>query len=229
MRSIAFGREDRWIIFRNKKMIALGIILALSIPLVVDSQNEELSWGFDAGQKLYFKQTEASITNSTTTFSISFNFYIITQDNYTIPDPLTYFPFARGEPFFYNDTPVMEGYISFAVPIGNWDLLEAYLLSHYSSYYDTIIIIDDETTWGFQTTLNLTTSVETRRSIFSKTDGVLISALYECVIYFGHTHRSLIERVAPPLVIDNLILMIGGAVIFLVLLGTYFFKKPRES
>jgi hypothetical protein len=227
-----FRGEDCHLIFRRKKGIALGVLLVLMliIPVSVDSQDEGLSWGFDAGQKLYFKQTETSITNNTTTFSISFNFYMITQDNYTIPDPLTYFPFARGEPFFYNDTPVMEGYISFAVPIGNWDLLEAYFLSHYSSYYDTITIIDDETTWGFQTILNTTGGVETQKSIFSKTDGVLISNLYEFDISFlSITLRSVIERIAPPLMIDNLILVIGGVVIVLVLLGTYFFTKRRGS
>ncbi len=229
--SDVFGREDCHPIFRKNKGFVLGVLLALIIiiPVSVDSQDEGLSWGFDGGQKLYFKQTESWITNNITTYSTSFNFYLITQDNYTIPEPLTYFPFAKGEPFFYNDTSVMSGYLSFAVPVGNWDLLETYFLSHYSTYFDTITIIDDVTTWGFQTILNTTGGVETRRSIFSMTDGVLISNLYEFEISLGYTSRSVIERIAPPLMIDNLILVIGGVVIALVLLGIFFFKKPRGS
>ena len=226
------GNQQKHVVYQTHRsiwMIALGVMVLLSIPVFVVSQNEGLTWGFDAGEKHYFKETNIQIQNSSTTASLSFSYYIITRDNYTIPDPLTYFPFARGEPFFYNDTPVMAGYLSFAVPIGNWDILETLFLSLSSGYYDTSTIINDETTWGFQTTKNLADGVESRKSIFSKTDGVLLSFLYENAHDFGYTIRIIIEKVAPPLVINNIILVAGGSVIFIGLLGAYFFKRLRGS
>ena len=201
------------------------MLLVLSIPIVVDSQNQGLMWGFDASKKLCFKDTQIRIHNSTTIASLTFNIYIITRNNYTIPDPLTYFPLAREEPFFYNDTPAMTGPLAYAVPIGNWGLLETVFLSLSSSYYDSIITLDDVTTWGFQTTKNRTDGIETRKSIFSKTDGIWLSALYELALDFGYTSREILERVTPPFEINSPIIVARGSIIFIGLLVVYFFRR----
>ena len=229
MRRVTFGEMHYHIHFGKRTAVAVGILLILSIPILVASQNDGLSWGFEAGQKLYFKETDLWMHNETTTSSLSFHFYLVTFDNYSIPDNLTYFPIARGETFFYNDTSVMTGYFSFAVPIGNWDLLGTSFLSLFSSYYNTIDIINDETSWGFQTTLNLTNNVETRKSIFSKTDGIIVLNLYEYANDIGFTSRSIIERVVPPFSVYNLALVTGGVVIFIIALGVYFIKRRNIS
>ena len=229
MRSVMFRGIYSRIHFGKRTAITVEILLILSIPILVASQNNGLSWGFDAGEKLFFKETDFWMHNETTISSLSFFCYLVTLDNYTIPDNLTYFPVARGETFFYNDTPVMGGYFSFAVPIGNWDLLETCILSLSSSYFDTVDIIDDESSWGFQTTVNLTGHVETRKSIFSKNDGIVVLNVYEYANDIGFTSRSIIERVAPPFSIYNLTFAIGGVTIFIIALGVYFFKRRGLS
>ncbi len=196
--------------------------------MFTDSESQGLTWGFDGGERLYFKETHSNISNSSTTWLMSFNFYITTNNSYTIPDPLTYFPFARGEPFFYNDTPMGVGYLSYAVPIGNWGLLGASLLSLSSGYYDSIDIIDDETIWGFQTTKNLTIGMEIRKSIFSKTDGVLVLFYYDYVHDFGTTSRTTIESTSPPFIVNYLLLIATGSVVFIGLIIVFFFRKYHD-
>jgi hypothetical protein len=208
-------------------MIAVGLLIILSIPVLVESQTHGLSWGFNSGERFYFKETKIS-NSSSTVATLSREYYVVAKDNYTIPDPLTYFPFAREETFYYNGTPVMTGRLDFAVPIGNWHLLDDTYRSIHSSYYDTIDIIDEENYWSFRTTKNLTTTEESRISIFSKTDGVLASFLYEVVIDIGYKISFLVERVAPPLILNITILIAGGSIIFVGLMVVYFFRRLRS-
>ena len=209
-------------------MIAFGLLIILSIPILVESQNHGLTWGLTSGERYYFKETQIS-NSSSTVATLSREYYVVARDNYTIPDPLTYFPFAREETFYYNGTPVMTGRLDFAVPIGNWDLLEDTYRSIHSSYYDTIAIINEIEYWGFRTTKNLTTTEESRISIFSKTDGVLVSFLYEVVFEIEYNISFLVERVAPPLILNIPVLIAGASIIFIGLVGVYFFKRLRSS
>ena len=227
LRRICGGHVDSQI-RRNSQMIALGLLLALSIPILVDSQTHGLAWGFTPGERFYFKETHISNSSSTISTS-SFEYYLIAEDYLTIQDPLTFFPIDREETFYYNGTQKKTGRIYFAVPIGNWDLLGNTYISSYSNDYDTIDIIDEENHWGFQTTTNLTFSEESRISIFSKTDGVLVSLLYEKTYDFGHTTSVLVERVTPPLNFNNPVLIAGGSIIFIGLLGLYFFRRLRST
>ena len=213
---------------RRNQMIAFGLLIILSIPILVESQNHGLTWGLTSGERYYFKETQIS-NSSSTVATLSREYYVVARDNYTIPDPLTYFPFAREETFYYNGTPVMTGRLDFAVPIGNWDLLEDTYRSIHSSYYDTIAIINEIEYWGFRTTKNLTTTEESRISIFSKTDGVLVSFLYEVVFEIEYNISFLVERVAPPLILNIPVLIAGASIIFIGLVGVYFFKRLRSS
>lgn len=228
MRRRIFGEHVDSHIRRNSQMFALGLLIILSIPVLGESQTHGLAWGFTPGDKFYFKETY--ISNSSNTIStFSFEFYLIAEDYLTIQDPLTFFPIDREETFYYNGTPVMTGRLYFAVPIGNWDLLEDTYISSYSNSFDTIDIIDEENHWGFRTTTNLTYREESRISIFSKIDGVLVFFLYEVTYDFGHTTSVLIERVAPPLNLNNPFLIAGVSIIFVGLLGVYFFRRLRST
>ena len=222
------------LIRRNGQMIALGLLIILSIPVLVDSQTHGLTWGFTSGDKFYFKETHLSnISNTVSTLSLEY--YLIAEDYLTIQDPLTFFPIDREATFYINGTPVMSGRLYFAIPIGNWDLLKDTYISSYSSYFDTIDIIDDENYWGFRTTnnlsylSNLSYAEESQISIFSKTDGVLVSLLYESIHSFGVTRSTLVERVSPPLILNIPVLIAGGSVAFVGLLGVYFFRRLRSS
>jgi len=227
LRGVCGGHVDS-LIRRNCKMIALGLLIILSIPVLVDSQTHGLTWGFTPGDKFYFKETH--ITNSSSTIStFIFEYYLIAEDYLTIQDPLTFFPIDREETFYYNGTPVMTGRLYFAIPIGNWDLLEDIYISSYSSYFDTIDIIDEENYWGFRTTNNLSYAEEPQITIFSKTDGVLVSFLYERIYSWGDTRSTLVERVSPPLILYIPVLIAGGSVAFVGLLGVYFFRRLRST
>ncbi len=226
-RRISGGHVDSHI-RRNSQMFALGLLIILSIPVLCESQTHDLAWGFTPGDKFYFKETY--ISNSSNTIStFSFEYYLIAEDYLTIQDPLTFFPIDREETFYYNGTQTNTGRIFFAVPIGNWDLLEDTYISSYSNGFDTISIIDEENYWGFQTTTNLTYREDSRISIFSKIDGVLVYVLYEVNYDFGHTTSVLIERIAPPLNLNNPVLIAGVSIIFVGLLGVYFFRRLRST
>ncbi len=227
LREVCGGHVDS-LIRRNGQMIALGLLIILSIPVLVDSQTHGLTWGFTPGDKFYFKETHIS-NSSNTVYTLSFEYYLIAEDYLTIQDPLTFFPIDREETFYINGTPVMTGRLDFAIPIGNWDLLEDTYISSYSSYYDTIDIIDDENYWGFWTTNNLSYAEESKITIFSKTDGVLVSFLYERIYGFGDTISTLVERVSPPLILNIPVLIAGGSVAFVGLLGVYFFRRLRST
>ncbi len=121
------------------------------------------------------------------------------------------------------------GAFFFAVPIGNWDLLEDTYISSYSNGFDTISIIDEENYWGFQTTTNLTYREDSRISIFSKIDGVLVFFQYKVTFDFGHTTSVSIERIAPPLNLNNPVLIAGVSIIFVGLLGVYFSRRLRST
>jgi hypothetical protein len=127
LRGIRGGHIDS-LIRRNSQMIALGLLIILSIPVLVDSQTQGLTWGFTPGDKFYFKETHISNSSSTVS-TLSSEYYLIARDYLTIPDPLTFFPIDREETFYYNGTPVMTGRLYFAIPIGNWDLLEDIYIS----------------------------------------------------------------------------------------------------
>lgn len=212
----------------NYQMIALGLVIILSIPVLVQSQAHGLTWGFTPGEKFYYKETFISNRSSTISTS-SFEYYLVAGEHLTIQDPLTFFPIDREETFYYNGTPVMSGRIYFAVPIGNWDLLKDIYISSYSSYYDTIEIIDEEKYWGLRTAQNLTYVEENRITIFSKTDGVLVSLLNERIYIFNDTTSILVERSTPPLTIYIPVLMAGGSIIFVGLLVVYFFRRLRST
>ena len=228
LRRIVGGHVDSQI-RRNNQIVALGLLIILSIPILVESQNQGLTWGLTSGERFYFKERVSTDSVNRTTVTSSREYYVVARDNYTIPDPLTYFPVAREETFYNNGTPVMTGRLDFAVPVGNWDLLEYTYRSIHSSYYDTIDIIDEEDYWGFRTIKNLTTTEESRISIFSKADGVLASFLYEVVLGIGHNISILVERVAPPLILNIPVLIAGASIIFIGLVGVYFFKRLRSS
>ena len=228
LRRIIGGQVD-WQTSRNNQMIVLALLIILSFPVLVESQSHGLTWGFGSGEKIYFNETQTIIDSNSTTNTLILRYYVVTRDNYTIPDPLTYFPLASEDTYFYNGTLLLAGRFNFAVPIGNWDLLEDTFRSIHSSSYDAIVIIDEEEYWGFQTTWNLTHSENSRTSIFSKSEGVLVSLLYEADYEIGHRINILIERVTPPLIIDNLVVMAGGSIIFIGLVSVYFFKRLRSS
>lgn len=217
--------------FGKTKAIALGIMLVLSIPILVDSQDQGLAWGFNAGEKVYFRETFSSTSSDNTTSTISFGFYITTKDNYTIADPLTDLPFASEEPFFYNSTPTMTGWFKFGVPIGNWSLLEAVFLSDNSDNYSSMAIISNDTAWGFRTTLNDTFTAEIRESVFSKIDGIVLSSIYMFASTFPVfiSIRIVDERVAPPFLINYTIIAAGGGIMFVGLLIAYVFTRYRST
>ncbi|MBY8998965.1 MAG: hypothetical protein KGD60_14655 [Candidatus Thorarchaeota archaeon] len=227
LRRICGGHVDSQI-RRNSQMIVLGLLIILSIPVLVESQTHGLAWGFTPGERFYFKETHIS-NSSSTVYTSSFEYYLIAEDYLTIQDPLTFFPIDREETFYYNGTQVMSGRLYFAVPIGNWDLLEGTYISSYSSYYDTIDIIDEETSWGFRTTKNLSYVEVSQITIFSKTDGVLVFFLYERIYSFGDTNSVLVERVTPPLNFNNPVLIAGASIIFIGLLVLYFFRRLRST
>ena len=232
LRGICGGHVDS-LIRRNSQMIALGLLIILSIPVFADSQTHGLTWGFTPGDKFYFKETHISNSSSAVSTS-SFEYYLIAEDYLTIQDPLTFFPIDREETFYYNGTPVMTGRLYFAIPIGNWDLLEDTYISSYSSYFDTIDIIDEENYWGFWTTNSLTANnlsyaEESQITIFSKTDGVLVSFLYERIHSWGDTSSTLVERVSPPLILNIPVLIAGGSVVFVGLLVVYFFRRLSST
>ena len=214
---------------RNIQMITLGILIILSIPILVESQTHGLAWGFSSGEKIYFKETQTIIDSNSTTNQLILRYYVVTKDNYTIPDPLTSFPLAREDTYFYNGTLLLAGRLGIAVPIGNWDLLEDTFCSIHSSSYDTVVIINEEDYWGFQTKWNLTYSENSRTTIFSKTDGVLVSLLYEADYEINHTIDVLIERVPPPLIIDNLVVIAGASVVIVGVIVIYFFRRLRHD
>lgn len=228
MLSIVFGGHVDSQTSRNNQMIALGLVIILSIPILVESHNQGLTWGFNSGERFYFKETSRSNISSTVV-TLSREYYVVAKDNYTIPDPLLYFILAREQTFFYNGTQLKGGDFAFAVPIGNWDLLEDVYLSSYSSSFDTIAIIDEETSWGFRTTENNTYREISYLFIFSKTDGVLVSLLIESIHDTGHKSSIFVKRVAPPLIINNLVLIAGAFIISIGLVGAYFFKRLRSS
>ncbi|NHI88766.1 MAG: hypothetical protein EAX87_04530 [Candidatus Thorarchaeota archaeon] len=231
MQDTTFGEKHSETAFGKTKVIALGIMLVLSIPILVDSQDQGLAWGFNAGEKVYFRETITTITSDNTTSTISFGFYITTKDNYTIPDPLTDLPYAREEAFFYNNTPAYIPYLGFAVPIGNWDLLETVFLSDSSNNYSSIAMIGNDTAWGFRTTLNGTFTAEIRKSVFSKMDGILLSSIFISTMTFPihHSYSEVVERVAPPFLLNYAILAAGGGIMFIGLLVVYVFTRFRSS
>lgn len=213
---------------RNSQMVALVLMIILSIPIMVDSQAHGLTWGFTPGERFYFKETH--IWNSSSTISTSsFEYYLIAEDYLTIQDPLTFFPIDREETFYYNGTQSNTGRIYFAVPIGNWDLLTDTYISSYSNDFDTIDIIDEENYWGFRTTIEQLYAEVCQISIFSKTDGVLVSLLYEYTYNFELKISTFVERIAPPLNLNNPFLIAGVSIIFVGLLGVYFFRRLRST
>ena len=213
---------------RNYQMIALGLVIILSLPVLVQSQAHGLTWGFTPGEKIYYKETHISNSSSAVSTS-SFEYYLIAEDYLTIQDPLTFFPIDREETFYYNGTPVLSGRIYFAVPIGNWDILKDIYISSYSSYYDTIEIIDEENYWGLRTTQNQTYVEEIGTTIFSKNDGVLVTLLHERIYSLNDTTTVLVERISPPLTIYIPVLIAGGSIIFVGLLVAYFFRRLRST
>jgi hypothetical protein len=231
MHDTTFEGKHNETAFGKTKAIALGIMLVLSIPILVDSQDQGLAWGFIAGEKVYFRETITTANYDNTTSTISFNFYITTKDNYTIPDPLTDLPYAMEETFFYNDTPTNEPHLPFAVPIGNWNLLEAVFLSSISDNYSSIAMIGNDTAWGFRTTLNDTFTATIRKSVFSKTDGIVLSSIYMFTssFYVHYSVRDVVERVAPPFLINCRILAAGGGIMFVSLLVVYVFTRFRST
>lgn len=231
MQDTIFGGRYSETASAKKKVIVFGIILALSIPILVDSENQGLTWGFNAGEKVYFRETITSTDYDNTTSTIIFDQYITTKGNYTIQDPLTDLPYAVEETFFYNNTPTHAPNLPFAVPIGNWDLLETVFLSHNPENYSSMAIISNETAWGFRTTKNGTFTAETRVSVFSKSDGILLSLVYTFrTSFFDYfSVRDVIERVAPPFLLNYTILAAGGGIMFVGLLVVYVFTRLRST
>jgi hypothetical protein len=206
-------------------------MLVLSISILVDSQDQGLAWGFNAGEKVYFRETISSTSYDNTTSTISFGLYITTKDNYTIPDPLTDLPFASEESFFYNSTSTMSGQFKFGVPIGNWSLLETVFLSDNSENYSSMAIISNDTAWGFRTTSNDTFTSIIRKMVFSKMDGIVLSSIYMFATTFpGYYSVKIVdERVAPPFLLNYAILAAGGGIMFVGLLVVYVFTRFRST
>ena len=231
MQDTTFGGKHSETAFGKTKAIALGIMLVLSIPILVDSQDQGLAWGFNAGEKVYFRETITMTNTDNTTSAIIFGFYITTKDNYTIPNPLTELPYAMEETFFYNNTPTNEPYLPFAVPIGNWDLLETVFLSGNSDNYSSIAMIGNDTAWGFRITLNDTFTSTIRKMVFSKMDGIVLSSIYMFSTTFPsyYSVRIVDKRVAPPFLLNYAILAAGGGIMFVGLLVVYVFTRFRGA
>jgi hypothetical protein len=230
--NLVFGRKFDSRAFRNKQLVALWFLFILSMPILVDSQNQGLTWGFDAGKRFYFEETDTLHRNESIVGSLSFRYYIVANNNYTITDPLTLFPLAKEKAYFHNGSlvpPPGPGYFGFAVPIGNWDLLETVFISQYSIYYDEISIIDEETKWGFQTSRNSTELEESRRYVFSKSDGVLLTLQFETTPFVGPitSKGTHIDRINAPLPINSILFVAYSSIILIVLVGVYFSRKPR--
>lgn len=213
--------------YKYTRVIAIGFLIIVSIPILVDSQTHGLIWGFEPGEKFYFKETHTSSVSNSTVRTLSFEFYLIAGDYLEIPDPLTNFPIDREDTFFLNGTNVMAGGLYFAVPIGNWELLESTYSSFYSSYYDTINYIDEDTIWGYMTTLDYEDRVESRTYLFSKTDGVIVSLSYQITHDTFYNLSILVERIPPPVDITVIGFILGGFSILIIVCGVYFLRREK--